>query len=62
MNTLYSTNNYGLYNVALLYNTAWCCIFNGSNDNITDICISSCRSTHNTDAKELLCSAVISNL
>ena len=59
---LYGTNNYSLHNVALFNNTAWCCIFDRSNNNVTNIRISSSRSTHNTDNEQLFCSCVIGYL
>src|SRR5699024_7008938 len=47
--------------VALLYNTAGCCIFDAGNDNVTEICISSGGTAHYTDAKELLCAGIVSH-
>ena len=60
-NTFYSTYNNGLNYIAFFNNAAWCCIFDGSNDNITDIGISSSRTAHNTDTQNLFCTCVISN-
>ena len=59
---IYSTYNNGLYHIALLYNAAWCGVFNGSNDYIADACISSGGATHNTDAKELFGTGVVGHL
>ena len=48
---LYGTNYNCFYYITFFYNAAWCCIFNGSNNHIADLCISSGRTAHNTNAK-----------
>src|SRR5699024_7170131 len=56
-----STDNNCLYHVTFFNNAAWCCIFDRSNDNITNIRISSSRAAHHTDTKDFFCTSIVSN-
>ena len=57
-----STNNYCLYNLALLYDAAGCCFLNRSNNNVADVGVSSAGTTENSDTSDLLRSGVVGNL
>ena len=48
---LNGTYNDSFYNITFFYNAAWCCIFNGSNDDIANTCISSNGAAKYSDAK-----------
>ena len=47
----YASYNNSFYYVTFFNNAAWCCIFDRSNDYITNVGISSCRTTKHTDTQ-----------
>ena len=60
-NALYGADHDSFHNITFFYNAARRCIFNGSNDDIADPCISPGRAAHNTDAKQFFGTGVISD-
>jgi len=57
----YRSDNNGFHNVAFFNNAAGCCLFNGTNHDITDTGIATSGTTENTDAHKFLGTGVVGN-